>query len=277
MEPIRVLLVDDDKAVLDMMQAALESRRFNVTPVAGVAEALGRINTDKFDVLVTDQRMPGDADGFTLVSAMRSAQPDALTVLTSGHPDTQAAMAAIVLQADEILVKPFDVSALGELISRRVASHRGSPRIPRETVATILERQATSIIADWLGRLKEDEVLSGVQLDDSDRIGHLPRLVQDLVVRLRMAQVPASKHARISAPAVEHGMLRYSQGYSIEMIVDESRLLQVSIFHELHNNLNRVDLSTLLIDVMTIADEVDSQLRQSIGGYLEYARSLPAA
>jgi len=277
MEPIRVLLVDDDKAVLDMMQAALESRRFNVTPVAGVAEALGRINTDKFDVLVTDQRMPGDADGFTLVSAMRSAQPDALTVLTSGHPDTQAAMAAIVLQADEILVKPFDVSALSELISRRVASHRGSPRIPRETVATILERQATSIIADWLGRLKEDEVLSGVQLDDSDRIGHLPRLVQDLVVRLRMAQVPASKHARISAPAVEHGMLRYSQGYSIEMIVDESRLLQVSIFHELHNNLNRVDLSTLLIDVMTIADEVDSQLRQSIGGYLEHARSLPAA
>jgi len=277
MEPIRVLLVDDDKAVLDMMQAALESRRFNVTPVAGVAEALGRINTDKFDVLVTDQRMPGDADGFTLVSAMRSAQPDALTVLTSGHPDTQAAMAAIVLQADEILVKPFDVSALSELISRRVASHRGSPRTPRETVATILERQATSIIADWLGRLKEDEVLSGVQLDDSDRIGHLPRLVQDLVVRLRMAQVPASKHARISAPAVEHGMLRYCQGYSIEMIVDESRLLQVSIFHELHNNLNRVDLSTLLIDVMTIADEVDSQLRQSIGGYLEYARSLPAA
>ncbi len=72
-------------------------------------------------------------------------------------------------------------------------------------------------------------------------------------------------------------MLRYSQGYSIEMIVDESRLLQVSIFHELHNNLNRVDLSTLLIDVMTIADEVDSQLRQSISGYLEHARSLPAA
>ncbi len=62
MEPIRVLLVDDDNAVLDMMQAALESRRFKVTPVAGVAEALGRINTDKFDVLITDQRMPGDAD-----------------------------------------------------------------------------------------------------------------------------------------------------------------------------------------------------------------------
>ncbi len=182
MEPIRVLLVDDDNAVLDMMQAALESRRFKVTPVAGVAEALGRINTDKFDVLITDQRMPGDADGFTLVSAMRSAQPDALTVLTSGNPDTEAAMAAIVLQADEILVKPLDVSALGELIRRRVASHRGSTRTPKDSVATILERQSTSIIADWLVRLKEDVVLSGLRLDDIDRIGHLPRLLHDLVV-----------------------------------------------------------------------------------------------
>ena len=277
MEPIRVLLVDDDRFVLKVLQAALESRSFRVTPVAGVAEALGRINTDKFDVLITDQRMPGAADGFTLVSAMRSAQPDALTVVTSGNPDAEAAMAAIVLQADEILVKPLDVSALGELIHKRVAIHRGSTRTLRETVATILKREAATIIADWLERLKQDEILSTVRIDDSDRIGHLPRLLHDLVVRLCMTELPANKQATISLSAAEHGMLRYTQGYSVEMIVDESRLLQVSIFHALHNNLHRVDLSTLLIDVMTIADEVDSQLKQSIGGYLKHARGLPAA
>jgi len=277
MKPIRVLLADDDKDVLDMMQVALESRQFKVTPVAGVADALRCINTHTFDVLVTDQRMPGEADGFTLVSAMRSAQPDALTVVTSGNPDKQAAMAAIVLQADEIWEKPLDVSALGELIHKRVSSRKGSTRKTRDTVTAILERQATSIIADWLRRLKQDEILGRVQLDDSDRTAHLPRLMQDLVDRLHVAQMPTNKHARISQSAAEHGMLRYSQGYSIEMIVDESRLLKVSIFHELHNNLNCVDLSTLLIDVMTIADEVDSQLKQSIGGYLNHARSVPAA
>ena len=128
MEPIRVLLVDDDQAVLELMQRGLESQRFKVTPVTGVAEALVRINTDTFDVLVTDQRMPGPADGFTLVSAMRSAQPEVLTVVTSGNPDTQAAMAAIVLQADEILMKPHDVRVLGELINKRMATHKGSTR-----------------------------------------------------------------------------------------------------------------------------------------------------
>ena len=243
-----------------------------------MAEALARINTDTFDVLVTDQRMPGPADGFTLVSAMRSAQPEVLTVVTSGNPDTQAAMAAIVLQADEILMKPHDVRVLGELIRKRMATHKGSARTARESVAAILKREATAIIADWLGkRLKEDEVLSSVLLDDGDRIGHLPRLLQDLVSRLNASQLLTNKHARISAYAAEHGTLCFSQGYSIEMIVDESRLLQVSIFHGLHNNLHCVDLGTLLVDVMTIADEVDSQLRESIGSYLQHAGRQPAA
>ena len=277
MEPIRVLLVDDDQAVLELMQRGLESQRFKVTPVTGVAEALARINTDSFDVLVTDQRMPGPADGFTLVSAMRSAQPGVLTVVTSGNPDTQAAMAAIVLQADEILMKPHDVRVLGELIRKRMATHKGSARTARESVAAILKREATAIITDWLKRLKEDEVLSSVLLDDGDRMGHLPRLLQDLVSRLNASQLLTNKHARISAYAAEHGTLRFSQGYSIEMIVDESRLLQVSIFHGLHNNLHCVDLSTLLVDVMTIADEVDSQLRESIGSYLQHAGRQPAA
>src|SRR5271166_276964 len=135
MEPIRVLLVDDDSAVLEMMQSALEARRFKVTPVAGVAEALARIHTDTFDVLLTDQRMPGDADGFTLASAMRSAQPDALTILTSGNPDAEAARAAIVLHADEILAKPVDFTSLTELIRNRVTMPRGSARPAKESAA----------------------------------------------------------------------------------------------------------------------------------------------
>ena len=85
MEPIRVLLVDDDQAVLEMMQRGLESQRFKVTPVTRVAEALARINTDTFDVLVTDQRMPGPADGFTLVSAMRSAQPELVSMRSGSY------------------------------------------------------------------------------------------------------------------------------------------------------------------------------------------------
>jgi hypothetical protein len=53
------------------------------------------------------------------------------------------------------------------------------------------------------------------------------------------------------------------------MIIEESRILQVSIFNTLQTNLKIVDFSMLLMDVMTIADEVDSQLKQTIVSYSE--------
>jgi hypothetical protein len=55
------------------------------------------------------------------------------------------------------------------------------------------------------------------------------------------------------------------------MMVEESRMLQVCIFNTLQNNLSSVDFDNVLIDVMTIADEVDSQLKQAVLGFTESA------
>jgi hypothetical protein len=62
--------------------------------------------------------------------------------------------------------------------------------------------------------------------------------------------------------AVEHRDLRRKQGYTIAMMVEESRLLQVSIFTTLHENVKLLEFSTLLPDVVTISDEVDARLKQ---------------
>jgi hypothetical protein len=75
--------------------------------------------------------------------------------------------------------------------------------------------------------------------------------------------------ATFSAAAVADGKLRYQQGYTPAMLVHESRILQVTIFGMLQSNLNYLDFSLLLPDVMTIADEVDAQLTQSIDSYSE--------
>ncbi|MEY2411611.1 MAG: hypothetical protein QOD84_217, partial [Acidobacteriaceae bacterium] len=108
----RVLLVDDDHAVLDMMNQTLRGKGYEVVAVASVNEALKQITTASFDVLITDLHMPNPGDGFTVISAMRHSQPDALTLLVSGYPDVQSAMACILLEADEIVVKPFDIKLL---------------------------------------------------------------------------------------------------------------------------------------------------------------------
>src|SRR6202023_1952385 len=129
----KVLLVDDDDAVRAMMNVTLERKGFEVVAVASVTEALRHITTESFDVLITDLHMPNPGDGFTVVTAMRHSQPDALTLLVSGYPDVQRAMAAILLEADEIIVKPFEVGRLAELVREKMITRKPAARMEKES------------------------------------------------------------------------------------------------------------------------------------------------
>jgi hypothetical protein len=138
----------------------------------------------------------------------------------------------------------------------------------RESVAAILKRCKTSLIADWLTRTKSTTELNHLQLSDEQRTGHLPRLMDDVVVRLGKTTLTSKDSDAIDSPAaVEHGKLRRTQGYTSAMLIHESRILQVTIFGTLHKNLTVLDFSLLLPDVMTIADEVDAQLTQTMESF----------
>ena len=93
--------------------------------------------------------------------------------------------------------------------------------------------------------------------------------------RLHMAACAADFRKQLSA--VAHGKIRRLQGYSPAMLVHDSRILQVTLFGTLQKNLNALDFSLLLPDVMTIADEVDSQLTQAIESYMGVVGSAAAA
>src|SRR6266700_6754591 len=146
----RVLLVDDDDAVRDMMTATLERKGFGVVAATNVTEALRLIATESFDVLVTDLHMPDPGDGFTVVTAMRHSQPNALTLLVSGYPDVQSAMAAILLEADEIIVKPFEAGKFADLIRDKMLTRKPATRVEKERVGLILRRCLSTIVAAWL-------------------------------------------------------------------------------------------------------------------------------
>jgi DNA-binding response OmpR family regulator len=273
----RVLLVDDDGAVRAMMNEGLQRKGFDVVAAASVTEALRRIITERFDVLITDLHMPNPSDGFAVVTAMRHSQPDVVTLLVSGYPDVQSAMAAILLEADEIVVKPFEIERLTELVNERMLNRRPTKRLEKERVGAILQRCVTSVVEGWLARAKQSSELNCLLLSDEERTGHLPKLVEDLALRLSKPRATAKdSDAIFSAAAVAHGKLRYLQGYTPAMLVHESRILQVTIFGTLQSNLDSLDFSLLLPDVMTIADEVDAQLTQSMDSYMKLLKSLAA-
>jgi CheY-like chemotaxis protein len=269
----RLLLVGDNDDVRAVFQEGLETYGFEVVAVATVNEALRLIATEKFDVLLSDLHLPDAGDGFTVVSAMRHEQPKAVTLVLSGYPALQEAMAAMLLEPDEVLVKPIGLAAVAKIIQKKLANPSARMSMKKERVAAILERDAEPTIRDWMSKVERNEELSGVSLSYQERTGHLPLLLGDLVRRLRLA--PNAKLPN-SAAAREHGIRRRKQGYTVAMAVEESRILQVSIFNTLQNNLRSVDFNSVLLDVMTIADEVDSQLKQAMLGFMESPASRSA-
>ena len=261
----RVLVVEDDEAVRMMLHEGLQRDGFEVVVASNVRDALRLIATETFDVLLSDLHMPLAGDGFTLVSAMRHTHPNALTVVLSGYPALDEAMSAILAQADEIFTKPIRIGELKELIRTRLADPHSIKRVKPESVASILEREVETTIQNWLDIVDQDAELTVIPLSRIERTGHLPKLLLDLVVRLRLDSGLA---APISMAARDHGAMRLKQGYTATMVVEESRILQVSIFSTLQRNLCGVDFSRLLLDVVTIADEVDSQLKQAMFSYV---------
>src|ERR1700680_855977 len=264
----KVLLVDDDDAIRDMMTATLEHKGFDVVAAANVTEALKLITTESFDVLITDLHMPNPSDGFAVVTAMRHSQPDALTLLVSGYPDVKSAMDAILLEADDIIVKPFEAGKLAEMVHEKLLTRKPPARTPKERVSAILQRCTSGIVENWLTRVKKNKELNHVSLTDKERTGYLPKLIEDLIVRLREPNIPGEESESIcSAAATAHGKMRNLQGYTPAMLVHDSRILQVTLFEMLQSNLSALDFSLLLPDVMTIADEVDSQLTQAMESF----------
>jgi hypothetical protein len=139
--------------------------------------------------------------------------------------------------------------------------------LDKETVASVLERESQSTIAYWLSCVETEPDIITVPLIAQERCAHLPVMFVDIVTRLR-DPLPLATRALMSDAAHEHGMLRRLQGYTLAMMVEESRMLEVSIFRTLQLNREQMDFKVVMMDVMTIADEVDSQLSKAIASYM---------
>jgi CheY-like chemotaxis protein len=231
-----------------------------------VNDALRLISNQQFDVLLSDLHMPDAGDGFTVVSAMRHANPKAVTLVLSGYPAVQEAMKNILLQADDVLMKPVGMADIVKIIEDKLANPAAREPMVKQRVAAILERDSKVTIAIWLAKVQADPELTIINLRPEARTGHLPLILGDLVRRLHLGP---NTQARTSPAARDHGALRRTQGYTVSMMVEESRILQVCLFNTLQNRLSSVDFDTVLLDVMTIADEVDSQLKQAVVGFMD--------
>ena len=270
MAPVRLLLVDDDESLLSGLKVILEAHDFEVATAPGVVEALRLIAAEAFDVLVTDLHRPGAGDGLIVVGAMRHANPRAVTMVLSANPDMAKASAAILREADEVFLKPPKPVAIVQAIRERLTQEGNGERLPRvaavESIATVLERERSSIIQAWLAKMMAEGSLTAVPLSIAERSEHLPEALNEILYRLRYPQ-PLGLMTLFSMASLQHGARRRRQGFRSPVLVEEARALQVVLFQSIQDNLDRIDLGLLPATLMAIADEVNAQLLQSLSGY----------
>lgn len=114
MEPIKVLLVDDESDFLDLMKKRLAKRNFDVVAVDSGMAGLNALKEGVFDVLVLDVKMPG-MNGIETLRLIRDSGNDVEVIMLTGHADIKYVEEGHTLGIFDYLIKPV---AIGELIDK---------------------------------------------------------------------------------------------------------------------------------------------------------------
>jgi ActR/RegA family two-component response regulator len=265
--PRRLLFVEDDENVRLTLSLILQQNGFDVTAVGTVAEALRVISSEPFDLLISDLNLGEQGDGFTIASAMRRVQPNCPTLILTGYPAFEAALAAIRSQVDEFIVKPAEIKTLVETVRRKAEHPEQRPRMWRQSLADFLNDRGDEIVARVLQGMKGHPRLSRLELVDSDRVDHLEGLMAGVVDDLKIGAISPSNEMPVHAAATRHGDLRKRQGYSQIMLVDDIRILDSVIYALVSENLLTIDLSRLISDLGRLNQTLEAELQESLGAF----------
>ena len=140
----RILVVDDEPAILLTMKAILEMSHYEVETAASAADAADRLKDSAYDLVITDLNMETERSGFD-VARLASRQPyrPAVAILTA-YPDLGADWKT--QGADSLLIKPTNIAELLERVKVLIAARRSEP-VTENDLGTLPEVSEQSLPA----------------------------------------------------------------------------------------------------------------------------------
>lgn len=261
----RVLFVDDEPNIRLTLSMYLEDQGFSVTSAASVPEALRLISEKSFDVLIADLNVGQAGDGFTVVSAMRRTQPRAVTFILTGYPAFETALEAIRLQVDDYITKPTDTDTLAGKIRAKLAEPKREHYLQSRRLLELVADNIPEITESWLAATRADPLLGAINISDEARTDHVPRVVD---VALRISKGEEIPEMDLSA-ARDHGIIRRKQGFTVPLLLRETRLLHDRIADCMQKNLLSIQISYLIPDMIRIQQTIQMLLEESVVAFLE--------
>jgi DNA-binding NtrC family response regulator len=141
--PPRILVIDDRENVLDLMVSILKNA-YEVTTSSDPRSAMSLVEKEKFDVVVTDVKMPG-ADGFEVLAAVKRVSRDTPVVMMTGFGTIPDAVNAIKGGAFDYVVKPLEAEDVSLVVARALADASAGSAPPESVGAGEKPRAAVDV------------------------------------------------------------------------------------------------------------------------------------
>jgi CheY-like chemotaxis protein len=155
---VSVLVIDDEPDMREMLAFSLPSNEFEVVTADGGRSAVELLATRRFDVAITDLKMPG-MSGVETVAALRELDPDMEVIVATGYASLETALACMKQGAYDYIRKPYDIAELRHLILRAVEKRRLRSLVPLyEVSCALLSLRTRSEVLTHLGNLALDLV-----------------------------------------------------------------------------------------------------------------------
>ena len=130
------LVVDDEEAIREFLAEFLGGTGFGVDCASSGEEAVEKIRSETYDLVLTDIRLPG-LDGMKVLEAARSCSPEIAVIVITGFGTVSGAVEAMKLGADDYLSKPFSAEAVDVVVHKALelqrlrGSHSAPEQLPR--------------------------------------------------------------------------------------------------------------------------------------------------
>jgi DNA-binding NtrC family response regulator len=151
---VRILIVDDDKAICDYMQTLLEKDGFTVKTLSDPTLVEEEVRQGEYHVMILDVMMP-KLDGIEVLKRVRAVDSDVAVIMFTAHPNLDTAVASMKLDAVDYIKKPFNVDEFREVLAR-VMKRKGLARTPEE--------QLHRIIGDTIRTMRKERELTLKQM-----------------------------------------------------------------------------------------------------------------
>ena len=261
----KVLFVDDEPSIRLTLPQILRMKGYEVVATGTVAEAFAAMQMDRFDVLIADLNIGQPGDGFTVVSAMRRIQPQAVTLILTGYPAFETALQAIRSQVDDYLVKPADVEVLCDVIEKNLEQHTPTAHITPRKLWLVMRDHRQEILDRWKLELeKSGTSYTGLKLE-ADLMHYADEMLEEIFEMLERNSQQLSEHG--IKMATEQGRLHRDRNASLADLVNEVRVLREVFYRVIQENLLAVNTSYVINDMIAISENLDQQLQKTIEAF----------